>query len=186
MMKQKIIVGVTGASGAIYAKKLFDNLTQIVDQVANIGVVFSKYAKEVWAFELGKDAFDQIPFQMYDPHDFYAPFASGSAGYNTMIICPCSMGTLGRIACGTSNDLISRAADVLLKERQKLILVPREAPYNLIHIKNMETITRAGGVIFPASPSFYDKPESLEDAADHLVKRILKLAGFNIQAFQWG
>jgi len=186
MIKLKVIVGVTGASGALYAKKIFENIEQLLDQVEDIGVIFSKYAKEVWDHELGSDSFDRIPFKTYDPHDFYAPFASGSSGYHAFIICPCSMGTLGRIASGTSNDLISRAADVILKERQKLILVVREAPYNLVHIRNMEHITQAGGIIFPASPSFYDKPKSLDDAADRLTKRILKMVGFNIQTYQWG
>ena len=186
MEKHKIVIGVTGASGALYAKKLFENLEKLLNQIEDIGVVFSKYAKEVWDYELGPDSFEGIPFQIYDAHDFYAPFASGSSGYHSLIICPCSMGTLGRIASGTSNDLISRTADVILKEQQKLILVPREAPFNLIHIKNMEAIIQAGGIIFPANPSFYDKPQSLEDAADHLTRRILKLAGFKITTFQWG
>ena len=185
-MKLKIIIAVTGASGAIYAKKIFENLTGLVDQIEDIGVVFSKFARQVWDFELGEKSFERIPFKIYEPDDFYAPFASGSAGYHAMIICPCSMGTLGRIASGTSTDLISRAADVMLKENQKLILVPREAPFNLIHIHNMEIITRAGGIIFPASPSFYEKPASLDEAADHLTKRILKLSGFHIKTFQWG
>ena len=186
MKKHKIIIGITGASGAIYAKKLLENLQLLSNQIDRVGVVFSKYAEEVWNFELGPLNKKDIPFQIYKPDDFYAPFASGSAGFQTMIICPCSMGTLGRIASGVSTDLISRAADVMLKEHQKLILVSRESPISLIHIKNMETIALAGGIIFPASPSFYNKPNSLEDAADQLAKRLLQMAGFGLDLFQWG
>ncbi len=186
MKKQKIVIGVTGASGAVYAKKMFENLRLLSDQIEQAAVVFSKYAEEVWKFELGADEFKKIPFRIFMSDDFYAPFASGSAGFNTMIICPCSMGTLGRIASGVSSDLISRTADVMLKEKQKLILVPRETPVSLIHIKNMETITLAGGIIFPASPSFYDKPKSLEEAVDTLVKRVLEMAGFQVNIFRWG
>ena len=118
--------------------------------------------------------------------DFNAPFASGSGQFDTMIIIPCSMGTLGRIASGISNDLISRAADVILKERRKLICVVRDTPYNLIHIRNMETITLAGGIICPAAPSFYSKPTSIEQVAATVVDRVLDLAGFDIKTFRWG
>jgi 4-hydroxy-3-polyprenylbenzoate decarboxylase len=120
------------------------------------------------------------------PSDFMAPFASGSGQYDTMIIIPCSMGTLGRIASGISNDLISRAADVILKERRKLICVIRDTPYNLIHIRNMEAITLAGGIICPASPSFYSKPSTIEQAAATVVDRVLDLAGFDFKTFRWG
>ena len=124
--------------------------------------------------------------QFYEKTDFNAPFASGSGKYNVMIIVPCSMGTLGRIASGVSNDLIIRAADVVLKERRKLICVVRETPYNLIHIKNMETVTLAGGIICPATPSFYSRPTTLEEVAATVVDRVLDLAGFDIKAFRWG
>ena len=118
--------------------------------------------------------------------DFHAPFASGSGRFNTMIICPCSMGTLGRIATGISNDLITRAADVVLKERRKLICVVRETPYNLIHIKNMEAVTLAGGIICPATPSFYSIPANLEEMAATVVDRIIDLAGITQQTYRWG
>ncbi|MBP8249847.1 MAG: UbiX family flavin prenyltransferase, partial [Chitinophagales bacterium] len=98
---------------------------------------------------------------------------------------PCSMGTLGRIATGISNDLITRAADVMLKERRKLILVARETPYNLIHIKNMETITLAGGIICPATPSFYSKPETFEQLAETVINRVMDLAGFDVGGYRW-
>ena len=146
----KIVIAITGASGAIYAKCLLDSLVTIPDQIDAVGIVMSDNAKTVWETELGNKEYANYPFTFYHKNDFNAPFASGSAQYNTMIVVPCSMGTLGRIASGTSDDLTTRAADVILKERRKLILVARETPYNLIHIKNMETVTLAGGIICPA------------------------------------
>ncbi|MFN3940360.1 MAG: UbiX family flavin prenyltransferase, partial [Chitinophagales bacterium] len=154
-IERRIVVSVTGASGAIYAKVLLDKLTALPDKPATTAVVMSDNARVVWQYELNNRAFENYPFAFYDKGDFMAPFASGSAQYDTMIICPCSMGTMGRIATGISNDLTTRAADVILKERRKLILVIRDTPYNLIHIRNMEMITQAGGIICPASPSFY-------------------------------
>src|SRR5207248_4701697 len=123
--------------------------------------------------------------KFYSQQDFLAPFASGSGKYDTMIIAPCSMGTLGRIATGVSTDLITRAADVILKERRKLICVIRDTPYNLIHIRNMETVTLAGGVICPATPSFYSKPQTIEEVAATVTDRVLDLAGFDISTFRW-
>ncbi|NOQ27545.1 MAG: UbiX family flavin prenyltransferase [Bacteroidales bacterium] len=184
--ERKIVIAITGASGSVYAKLLLDKLIQINDQFSEIGLVFSKNAKEIWEYELNDKSFNDYPFKQYEPDNFYAPFASGSAKYDTMIICPCSMGTLGRIASGVSDDLISRAADVILKEKQKLIIVPRELPYNLIHIKNMETITLAGGLICPATPSFYSKPKTVEEVVLTVVNRILDLAGFEIDSKRWG
>jgi 4-hydroxy-3-polyprenylbenzoate decarboxylase len=115
-----------------------------------------------------------------------APFASGSANYGTMIICPCSMGTMGRIATGISNDLTTRAADVILKERRKLIIVARETPLSLIHINNMKIITEAGGVICPATPSFYSNPKSFEELAATVVDRVLMLSGLENESYSWG
>jgi 4-hydroxy-3-polyprenylbenzoate decarboxylase len=186
MKKHKIVVAITGASGSIYAKQLLDKLVKLEDQITDIGLVFSKNAQEIWEYELENTSYLDYPFKIYEPKDFYAPFASGSAQYNTMIICPCSMGTLGRIASGTSDDLITRAADVMLKERQKLILVPREIPYSIIHIKNMETVTLAGGIICPATPSFYSKPQSIDEVIQTVTNRVLDLAGFEIDSKRWG
>jgi len=184
--KHKTVIGVTGASGAIYAKVLFDRLVQLQEQVETCGVLFSTNARDVWNYELGNRDFLQLPFRLYETDDFYAPFASGSAGYDSMIICPCSMGTLGRIASGISNDLMTRAADVMLKERRKLVLVVRETPYSLIHINNMKTVTEAGGIICPATPSFYSKPSTFEQLAATVVDRALSLAGFNLEGYAWG
>lgn len=180
------MIAITGASGSVYAKILLDKLTLIKDQISEIGIIFSKNAKEIWEYELENKAYQDYPFKQYEVNDFYAPFASGSAQYDTMIICPCSMGTLGRIASGTSDDLITRAADVTLKEKQKLILVPRELPYNLIHIRNMETITLAGGIICPATPSFYSKPKTIDDVVATVTNRILDLAGLKAETRRWG
>jgi 4-hydroxy-3-polyprenylbenzoate decarboxylase len=185
MKKKKIIVGITGASGAIYAKLLLDNLQKLSDQIEKVGVVMSDNAKEVWKFELGNENYDQYTFDFYQKMDFNAPFASGSAKFDTMIIIPCSMGTLGRIAHGISNDLISRAADVVLKERRKLIAVVRDTPFSLIHINNMKTVTEAGGIICPANPSYYSLPKSIEDVAQTVVSRVIDLVGLEQSSYRW-
>ncbi len=186
MEKHRIVIGVTGASGAIYARLLLERLQKLTSQIEECGVVYSPYARSVWEYELGNDDYKRIPFKVYAPNDFFAPFASGSAGFDTMIICPCSMGTLGRIASGVSSDLISRAADVMLKERGRLICMVREAPYSLIHIRNMQSVTEAGGIICPASPSFYGKPSGIEELSETVIDRALKLAGFSFGSYRWG
>ncbi len=184
--KKKIVVAVTGASGSVYAKVLFDRLVQLKDQIADVGIVMSDNAKTVWELELGNAGYKDYPFTFYKTNDFFAPFASGSAGYECLIVCPCSMGTIGRIASGISNDLVSRAADVILKERRKLILVARETPYNLIHLQNMKQITEAGGIICPASPSFYSLPKSFEELAATVIDRVLQLSDFSLTSYRWG
>ncbi len=184
-MRKKIVVAVTGASGAIYAKLLFEQLQQLHEQISEVGVVMSANAKQVWEYELGNTEYNNFPFKFYDKHDFMAPFASGSARYDTMVIVPCSMGTLGRIAAGTSDDLITRAADVVLKERRKLILVARDTPLNLIHLRNMVTVTEAGGIICPAIPSYYSKPQSISEVAMTVVSRVIDLIGLEHQSYRW-
>jgi 4-hydroxy-3-polyprenylbenzoate decarboxylase len=183
-MKQ-IVIAVTGASGSVYAKLLLDKLEKI-NQWNELAIVITNNAKQVWQTEIGNDSYKNYSFKNFDTSDFSAPFASGSGKFDTMIIIPCSMGTLGRIASGVSNDLISRAADVILKEHRKLICVIRDTPYNLIHIRNMETVTLAGGIICPATPSFYSKPSTIEEVAATVVDRVLDLAGFDIKTFRWG
>nr|WP_294906041.1 UbiX family flavin prenyltransferase [uncultured Lacibacter sp.] len=182
----KIVISVTGASGSIYAKLLLQKLLLAKEQWTEVAVVMTENAKEVWRTELGDDSYNELPFNIYSTTDFTAAFASGSGKFNTMIVVPCSMGTLGRIAAGVSNDLITRAADVVLKERRKLICVVRETPYNLIHIRNMETVTLAGGIICPATPSFYSVPQTIEDVAATVVDRVLDLAGIDVKTFRWG
>lgn len=146
----------------------------------------SDNAKFNWRYELGNESFTDYPFDFYEKNNFAAPFASGSARYETMIVCPCSMGLMGRIAAGISDDLVTRAADVILKERRRLILVPRDTPLSLIHLRNMATITEAGGIICPAIPSFYSKPKDFEELAATVVDRVLDLAGFDLQSYRWG
>jgi 4-hydroxy-3-polyprenylbenzoate decarboxylase len=204
MEKKKIIVGITGASGAIYGKLLLARIAGLAKQVERCDLIFSENAMAVWKYELGEDPPGVggplrggvtpsgwgDPFGLegrrYAPDNFFAPMASGSAGYDTMIVCPCTMGTIGRIAAGISSDLLSRAADVMLKERKTLVLVPREAPYSLVHLNNMKLLTEAGAIICPASPSFYSRPASLEELAMTLVDRVLSVAGFRLDTYRWG
>ncbi len=186
MMNNKIVVAITGASGSIYAKVLLDKLLLMKTQWQELSVVMSKNAQGVWETELGNTDYTNYDVRFFDKNDFYAPFASGSAKYNIMIVAPCSMGTLGRIAHGISDDLITRAADVVLKERRRLLLMVRDTPYSLIHIKNMETVTLAGGIIAPATPSFYSLPKTMEELAATVVDRVLDLAGLDISTYRWG
>jgi 4-hydroxy-3-polyprenylbenzoate decarboxylase len=182
----KIAVGITGASGSIYAKVLLEQLRQLKTQVAEVSVVWSENARTVWELELGNTDYNQPTFKVWEKNDFMAPFASGSSTYSALIICPCSMGTLGRIAAGVSNDLITRAADVMLKERRKLICVVRETPYSLVHLKNMTAVTEAGGIICPATPSFYSNPKTIEEVASTVTHRALQLAGLDVAGYKWG
>lgn len=183
----KIVLAITGASGSIYARRLIEKLLAHKDQWEDLALVVSDNAKQVWETEIAAGpSLDDYPLKQYGKNDFNASFASGSGQYDIMIVAPCSMGTLGRIAAGISNDLISRAADVVLKERRRLICVLRDTPYNLVHIRNMETVTLAGGIICPATPSFYSRPASIEEVADTVVDRVLDLSGIQIKSYRWG
>ena len=182
----KIVLAITGASGSIYSEQLLKKLLAAKNQWNELAVVMTDNARQVWQTELGNESYKNYNVPFYGVKDFNAPFASGSGQFNTMIIAPCSMGTLGRIASGMSNDLITRAADVVLKERRKLICVVRDTPYNLIHIRNMETVTLAGGIICPATPSFYSKPTTIEEVANTVVDRVLDLAGIDLKTYRWG
>jgi flavin prenyltransferase len=183
---RKLVIAVGGSSGSIYAKVLFDRLRQLQVQWSAVGVVMSDNAKFNWRYELGDESYADYPFDFYEKNNFAAPFASGSARYETMIVCPCSMGLMGRIAAGISDDLVTRAADVVLKERRRLILVPRDTPLSLIHLRNMVTISEAGGIICPAIPSFYSKPKDFEELAGTVVDRVLDLAGLDLKSYRWG
>ena len=182
-----VIVAVTGASGSVYAKLLIEELIRFRSegQVKKVSLVLSEKAKEVWTHEIGIVPND-FPFTTYENDNFYAPFASGSSLYDVMIVCPCSMGTMGKIANGISDTLIARAADVIIKERRRLILSIRETPIHLIHIDNMQKLSQAGVIIAPASPSFYSRPRSLEDLAMTVVDRLLQLAGLKKETYRWG
>lgn len=184
----KLAVAITGASGSIYAKLFLNKLKQLQlkRNDLQVDIVWSKNAFTVWEEELEDTSYQDIPFKAWEAHNYYAPFASGSAGYDALVIMPCSMGTLGRIATGMSDSLITRAADVMLKERRKLICVIRETPYNLIHINNMKILTEAGGIICPASPSFYSKPKDLEAAVTTVVDRVFGLLGIDVKSYKWG
>jgi 4-hydroxy-3-polyprenylbenzoate decarboxylase len=183
---QKLIVGLGGSSGSIYARLLLDRLAEIADQYEEVGIIMSRNAEVNWNLEIKDKTVHSYGHKVYDQADFSAPFASGSARFNTMIVCPCSMGALARMAHGLSDDLMTRAADVVLKERRKLILVPRETPLNLIHIDNMRKLTEAGAIICPAIPSFYNGADTIEKACLTVVDRVLDLAGFRVDTFRWG
>ena len=184
-MKKNIVIGITGASGAIYAKQLIENLDKLKEQISEIAIVFSENAKKVWNYEIENPKISELPFKIYDYQDFFAPFASGSSTYNSMVICPCTIGTLSKIANGISDNLITRTADVMLKENRNLIIVPRETPYNIIHIQNMEKIIQAGGKICPASPSFYSKPKNFNELIQTVIDKILNLLDLKYNAFHW-
>ena len=173
--RKDVVLAVTGASGACYARRFLERASALEDVALH--VVLTDTAREVWLHELG----DTLPaagtLRLLDNHGFNAPFCSGSAAADVMVVLPCSMGTLARIAAGTADDAIARMADVQLKERRPLILVPRETPLNLIHLRNMVTLTEAGAVIAPAAPGFYNCPSGLDALVDGFVARLLQLAG---------
>lgn len=183
---RKVVLAIGGSSGAVYAKRFLEKLAS--SDSVELAVVMSENAVINWELELGKFSASDFPgVRFYGQHDFFAPFASGSALYEAMVVLPCSMGLLARIAQGISNDLTTRAADVILKERRKLILVPRESPYNLIHIRNMEQVMLAGAQICPASPSFYSNPQTILDLVDTVVNRVVDLLGITQEnVARWG
>jgi 4-hydroxy-3-polyprenylbenzoate decarboxylase len=170
----KILVAITGASGTLYAQRLLDNLDP---QVHEIHVVLSNYAQQVIAEELPGGLRLPAGVKPHGLKSMNAPFASGSNPPDMMVVIPCTMGTLGRIAHGYSEDVLLRAADVMLKEKKKLILVPRETPLSLIHVKNFELLLLAGAVILPANPSFYMRPQTVEQVVDTVVARVLDHLG---------
>jgi len=181
----KIVIGISGSSGSIYAKLLLDKILLHKNQFEEVAVVITENGKANWNLEIGNDSYAKYPFQFYEKNDFNAPFASGSARFNAMVLCPCSAGMMARVANGISNDLLTRAADVVLKERRKLILVLRETPLSLIHINNMKAITESGGIILPATPSFYSQPKSIESLCMTVVDRIFDLLQIEHKTYRW-
>ena len=178
----RLVIAVTGASGAIYLQRL---LHYLEGKGHELHLVMSPYAKQVIHEEIGTL---QIPLEaeLHQQKSMNAPFASGSALFDGMVVIPCTMGTVGRIAAGTSDNLILRAADVFLKERRKLILVVRETPWNLIQARNIVTVIEAGATVLPATPSFYSKPQTFEELADTVVHRILDQLGIHVEnAYRW-
>jgi flavin prenyltransferase len=174
-VSRRVVIGITGASGAPYAARVLDALRDAADVEPH--VVFTKFGRLVWGDEVGTEPKDAYPFPIHGPTDMLAPFASGSAGFEAMAVVPCSVAAVARIATGVSSDLVSRAADVMLKERRKLVLVVRESPFNLIHLRNMATLCEAGAVVMPASPSFYSAPKTMDELLDTVVARILDQLG---------
>jgi 4-hydroxy-3-polyprenylbenzoate decarboxylase len=173
----KLVVGISGASGAPYARRLLDFLAAEGQQHGiDVDLVFSETGMQVWMQEIGRAP--HYPFPVWKPRDFSAPFSSGSAlGYEAMVVVPCSAGCLSRIAYGLSLDLIGRAADVMLKERRKLVLCLRETPISLVHARAMTQVIEAGAFVMPASPSFYSRPTTIDELVDTVVSRILDRLG---------
>ena len=180
----KIVVAITGASGGEYARMCLEPLLRS-QEVEQIALIISDTAQEVLKFE-GVELPEDKKIICYNNNDMFAPVASGSAEYDAMVVVPASMGSVGRIAAGVSLSLIERAADVMLKERRRLIFVVRETPYSLIHLRNMTTLTEAGAVILPASPSFYSHPQTLEEALRTVVERIISHLGVKLPHYKWG
>ena len=188
-MKKKIVVGITGASGAPYAKRLLTWLSSRARSEGDVevGVCLSATAPEVWALECGGDLREQIDLPIWGQRDYKAPFASGSAGWHAMVIVPCSMGTAARVAHGISDTLLTRAADVMIKERRTLIVVPRETPLSVVHLENLTTLARNGALVLPAMPSFYGKPTSIEELLDGVLGRVLDHLGLEHDlSHRWG
>ena len=169
----KLLVAVGGASGSLYARRLLETLT--ASSAVEVATCFSQCGLQVWRHEMGGEP--SFPFRRYAVDDFASPFASGSALWDAVVAIPCSVGRLASIAHGVGDDLISRAADVALKERRKLVLVVRETPLSHIHLENMLAVTRAGAVVLPAAPSFYFRPATVEALADTVVARVLDQLG---------
>ena len=178
----KLVLAATGASGTIYLQRL---LEQIDCAAHEVHLVLSGHAKQVAAQEVDELKIPEGVAQ-HSENDLNVPFVSGSARFDAMVIVPCSMATLGRIASGSSDSALLRAADVFLKERRKLVLVPRETPWNLIHARNVVTLLEAGAIVLPAIPSFYSRPKSVNDVVDTVIWRILDQIGLpNPKAFRW-
>jgi len=180
-----LLLAITGASGACYPVRLLEKLSCQTN--INLSIVMTKNAREVWEYECAKPLPQTPQWRYWDCNDFLAPFASGSNPVDSMLVLPCSMGTLARIAHGISDNLISRAADVQLKEGRPLVLVPRESPYNLIHLQNMTLLAQAGAIIAPASPPFYHHPKNITSLIDPFIDRLLFLCGADkkYQGYQW-
>lgn len=196
---KKIVVGITGASGSIYGLRLVEELLRAEKQVS---LLLTNAGRQVLAFETGLQLTEQpqqcleqlrrhfnaeVELTHYGLNDFFAPIASGSSAPDAVVICPCSMGTAGRIAAGLSDNLLERVADVALKERKSLIVVPRETPFNQIHLENLLRLSKAGAQILPAMPAFYQKPQSVEDLVDFVVGKTLDSLAVKHQLFKrWG
>ena len=182
---KKIVVGISGASGAPYARRLLEVLRDQGE--IEVAVCVSENAADVWTLECGGDLREAVKLPIWGPRDYRAPFASGSARYGAMVIIPCSMGTAARVAHGISDTVLTRAADVILKEQRTLIVVPRETPLGLVHLENLTRLAQLGAVVLPAMPSFYGRPSTLDDAIDTVVGRVLDHLGIEHDLVRrWG
>ncbi len=185
---RRIVIGVSGASGAPYARRLLSVLSDRRASRADVELacVLSHNARSVWSLECAGTP-EELAVPIYAPDDYSASFASGSARWDAMVVIPCSMGVVGRLAGGTSDSLLTRAADVMLKERRTLVLVPREAPLSAIHLQNLAELARAGAVVLPASPPFYGQPRTVDDLVDSVVGRVLDHLGVDhTVGSRWG
>jgi 4-hydroxy-3-polyprenylbenzoate decarboxylase len=194
-----IVVGITGASGSIYGLRLIEELLRVEKQVT---VLLTNAGRQVTEFETGlvlaeepQQCLNQLReyfkvgngLEYYALNNFFAPVASGSSAPDAVVICPCSMGTLGRIAAGLSDNLLERVADVALKEQKKLLLVPRETPFNQIHLENLLRLSKAGAQILPAMPGFYQQPQTVADLVNFVVGKILDSLDVKHQLLaRWG
>lgn len=189
--EQRLMVALSGASGMVYARRFLQAVSKAYD---TLYVTASENACDIIQEELGIDGVesllarcDMCNYELFSSTDLHAPPASGSHDYDGLVVIPCSMGVVGRIASGVSNDLVTRAADVCLKERRKLILVVRETPYSLVHLRNMTALTEAGAVILPASPAFYGSAQSVDDLVDFVVDRVLRALRVDLRLVKgWG
>jgi 4-hydroxy-3-polyprenylbenzoate decarboxylase len=179
----KVIVAITAASGAIYARQLLEALVAS-REVERIALIYSANARAVVAHE-GEAMPEGEKVEVFDNSDLFAAPASGSARWDAMVVVPSSVGTVGRVASGVSQTLIERAADVMLKERRRLIFVVRETPYSLIHLRNMTALTEAGAIILPATPSFYSLPESIEEVCQTVTERVTAMLGIECKRYEW-
>ena len=183
-MKRKVILGITGASGHVYARNMVDLLLK-TEQVEELAIIFSENGKRVWDYEKTDKLPENKKIKLFKHDDLFAPPSSGSAMYTDMLVLPCSAGSMARIASGIADNLIARAADVMLKERRNLILAVREAPYSLIHLKNMTKCTSAGAIVFPLSPFFYHHPKEIKDLVESLNTTILSLLDLGDPQIKW-
>ena len=180
----KVVVAITAASGAIYARQLLNALVES-REVERVAVIYSANARAVVAHE-GEKMPNSEKIEVFENDNLFASPASGSARWDAMVVVPSSVGTIGRVASGVSQTLIERAADVMLKERRRLIFVVRETPYSLIHLRNMTALTEAGAVILPATPSFYSLPKDVEAVCQTVTERITAMLGIEGKRYEWG
>jgi len=180
-----LLIAITGASGSIYAQRLIEKISENRHLFGKVALIFSQTAIKVWQYEIEDLSIEKIDFTIYDNENYFVPPASGTSDFDAMVVCPCSMATMSKIANSIADNLLTRAADVMLKENRKLIIVPREMPINLMHVENMKKIILAGGLICPAMPSFYSKPKTIEQLVDTVIQKVFQLLNVEIKFYEW-